>query len=42
MQGGKRWLVTPMVRDQTVEALDKSLIQWLESHVFHPAAAIPS
>jgi len=42
MQGGKRWLVMPLVREQTAESLDKSLIQWLESHVFHPAAAIPS
>ncbi|HEV8598949.1 MAG TPA: hypothetical protein VGQ69_06285 [Gemmatimonadales bacterium] len=42
MQGGKRWMVMPLVRDQAPEAVDKSLIQWLESHVFHPASVIPS
>lgn len=40
MQGGKRWMVMPLVRDQAPEAVDKGLIQWLESHIFHPTPAI--
>jgi hypothetical protein len=38
MQGGKRWMVMPLVRDQAPELVEKGMIQWLESHIFHPAA----
>jgi hypothetical protein len=34
MRAGKRWPVMLQDRDQPPEAVDKSLIQWLESHIF--------
>ena len=34
MQSGKRIPVMPQNRDVPAEAVDKSLIQWLDSHVF--------
>jgi hypothetical protein len=34
MQSGKRIPVMPQNRDQATEAVDKGLIQWLDSHVF--------
>ncbi|HEV8151088.1 MAG TPA: hypothetical protein VGP61_12975 [Gemmatimonadales bacterium] len=40
MQGGKRWMVMPLVKDQAPEAVDKGLIQWLESHIFQTSAAV--
>jgi hypothetical protein len=34
MQSGKRIPVMPQDRDQPAEAVEKVLIQWLDSHVF--------
>jgi len=37
MQGGKRWMVMPLVRDQADDVVEKG--QWVDHHVFSPAAA---
>jgi hypothetical protein len=34
MQSGKRISVMPQVLDQSPEAVDESLIKWLDRHVF--------